>query len=178
VNIARDCPHCVLLLGVTLQDDDMAVSGSKRHTRSHPVSPRTLDNLANVPQLNSAERIQLFQLALRQPVIEGSQREQARRPSGCSIIGQHTRLYQGAPLRHIGLEPRCSRFLLRFRESSAGRTKSSLAILHASGAAFTHRSGLARAHRTYWRGGLKDTLNAMLADKAILSLAERARTGL
>ena len=40
------------------------------------ISPRTLDNLARVLQLNPAERIQLFQLALRQPVIEGtSQRE-------------------------------------------------------------------------------------------------------
>ena len=39
------------------------------------VSPRTLDNLARVLQLKPAERIQLFQLALRQPVIEGSQRE-------------------------------------------------------------------------------------------------------
>ena len=40
------------------------------------VSPRTLDNLARVLLLNPAERIQLFQLALRQPVIEGtSQRE-------------------------------------------------------------------------------------------------------
>lgn len=40
------------------------------------VSPRTLDNLAHVLRLNPAERIQLFQLALRQPVIEGTcQRE-------------------------------------------------------------------------------------------------------
>jgi transcriptional regulator with XRE-family HTH domain len=36
------------------------------------VSARTLDNLARVLQLNPAERIQLFQLALRQPAIEGA----------------------------------------------------------------------------------------------------------
>jgi transcriptional regulator with XRE-family HTH domain len=44
--------------------------------RAIRVSPRTLDNLARVLKLDPAERIQLFQLALRQPVIEGtSQRE-------------------------------------------------------------------------------------------------------
>jgi hypothetical protein len=36
------------------------------------VSSRTLDNLAHVLRLDSAERIQLFQLALQQPVIEAT----------------------------------------------------------------------------------------------------------
>jgi transcriptional regulator with XRE-family HTH domain len=40
------------------------------------VSHRTLDNLARVLQLNAAERIQLFQLAMRQPIIEDTSRRE------------------------------------------------------------------------------------------------------
>jgi transcriptional regulator with XRE-family HTH domain len=52
------------------------------------VSPRTLDNLARVLQLNPAERIQLFQLALRQPVIETSRERENVSPATQRLLDQ------------------------------------------------------------------------------------------
>ena len=40
------------------------------------VSPRALDNLARVLQLKPAERVQLFQLAMRQPVVDANARHE------------------------------------------------------------------------------------------------------
>ncbi len=47
---------------------DLGTPGSSRNVRIH-VSAGALDNLARVLRLDSIERIQFFQLALRQPVI-------------------------------------------------------------------------------------------------------------
>jgi transcriptional regulator with XRE-family HTH domain len=52
------------------------------------VSPRLLDNLAHVLMLNPTERIQLFQLALRQPVIEDGDRREAVSPGIHRILNQ------------------------------------------------------------------------------------------
>jgi hypothetical protein len=79
--VARDCPHCVLLLGVTLLDDDMAVSGSKRHTRSPVFLPARWTILRASCSSTLPNASSFFQLALRQPVIEGSQRERVSSPT-------------------------------------------------------------------------------------------------
>lgn len=52
------------------------------------VSPRTLDNLARVLQLNPAERIQLFQLALHQPIIETSSHREDVSPATQRMLDQ------------------------------------------------------------------------------------------
>jgi hypothetical protein len=54
------------------------------------VSPGVVDNLARVLRLNPAERIQLFQLALRQPVIDSTPQPEAVSPVIGRMLDQTT----------------------------------------------------------------------------------------
>ena len=54
------------------------------------VSPGVVDNIARVLQLDPAERIQLFQLALRQPVFDSTPKPEAVSPLIERMLHQST----------------------------------------------------------------------------------------
>ena len=106
------------------------------------VSSGMLDNLARVLQLNPVERIQLFRLARREPIIDSdaaARNGQPAVPANARSVRHHAVICYGAPMGRARMESGSSCLLPGFRASTTGRTEYGLACLHSPGAALFGR---------------------------------------
>ena len=97
------------------------------------VSAGVLDSLARVLRLDPAERTQLFQLALRQPVLDSPSRPETVSPLIRRLLDQTDPNPSFCPWASMGracVEPCRACLLFRFRAGARKRTKYALAGLH------------------------------------------------
>ena len=106
------------------------------------VSSGVLDNLARVLRLDPAERMQLFQLALRQPVLDSLSKRETVSPLIRRLLDRTDPIpafVLGRRWDVLAWNRAARRLLFRFRASARKRTKYALARLHQLNAALLDR---------------------------------------